>query len=290
MRDPDIDRHEFDSIYSIPPERLGTGTRIAVEILETEDDTCEHFARAMFNEIRQNNGKGKPTVFIVPVGPVGQYERLARLCNQAAVTCANLVCINMDEYCTNEGTDWIPYEHPLSFRRYMDEQFYGLLDRDKRVHEKNRIFPDPRNVLEVSERIRELGGVDICFGGIGILGHIAFNEPPEPDEQVDPEEFKSRATRVVDLNRETRLINSVTAANGWVDAIPRKAVTIGMKEILQSRAVQIYMNRSWQPAIVRKFIHGPVTPFCPASFLQEHPNVKVTITRYAAQIPSPKLR
>jgi len=95
---------------------------------------------------------------------------------------------------------------------------------------------------------------------------------------------------VLDLNRETRLINSVTAANGWVDAIPRKAVTVGMKEILGSRAVRIYMNRLWQPAIVRKFIHGPITPFCPASFLQEHPDVKVTIASYAAQVPAPKLR
>jgi len=279
-----------DSIFSIPPERLGQGTRIKVEIVDTEDDIYHDFARVMFNEIKKNNAAGKLTVFILPVGPVGQYKRLARLCNLEGVTCANLVCINMDEYCTEDGKDWIAYDSPLSFRRYMDGQFYNLLDRDKRVKDRNKIFPDPRNLRGVPERIAEVGGVDICFGGIGILGHIAFNEPPEPGEKVDPKEFKRRPTRVLDLNRETRLINSVTAANGWVEAIPRKAITVGMKEILESRAVRIYMNRLWQPAIARRFIHGPITPFCPASFLQEHPDVKVTIASYAAQVPSPKLR
>jgi glucosamine-6-phosphate deaminase len=289
MRKPSR-RAPHDSIFSIPPERLGKGTRIKVEILETEDDIYHDFARVMFNEIGKNNASGRPTVFILPVGPVGQYKRLVRLCNQEGVTCANLVCINMDEYCTDDGKDWIAYGNPLSFRRYMDDQFYNLLDRDKRVKDKNKIFPDPKDLREVPQRIAELGGVDICFGGVGILGHIAFNEPPEPGERVDPNEFKRRPTRVLNLNRETRLINSVTAANGWVDAIPRKAVTVGMKEILGSRAVRIYMNRLWQPAIVRKFIHGPVTPFCPASFLQEHPDVKVIIAAYAAQVPGPKLR
>ncbi len=278
------------SIFDIPPERLGQGTRIKVEILDTEDDIYHDFARVMFNEIRKNNEAGKPTVFILPVGPVGQYKRLARLCNHEDVTCENLVCMNMDEYCTDDGKDWISYDSPLSFRRYMDEQFYNLLDRDKRVRDENKIFPDPRNLREVPQRIGEVGGVDVCFGGVGILGHIAFNEPPEPGEKVSPREFKRRPTRVLDLNRETRLINSVTAGGGWVDAIPRKAVTVGMKEILESRAVRIYMNRVWQTAIVRKLIHGPITPFCPASFLQEHSDVKVTIAAYAAQTPSAKLR
>lgn len=285
-----IGEKELDSIFSIPPERLGKGTHIKVEILEREDDAYHDFARVMFNAIRQNNATGKRTVVILPVGPVGQYPHLARLCNQDGVTCASLVCINMDEYCTDDGKEWIPYENPLSFRRYMDEQLYNLLDRDKRVKNRNKVFPNPRNLREVPKRIAELGGVDICFGGIGILGHIAFNEPPEPGEQVDPEEFKHRPTRVVDLNRETRLINSVVGANGWVDAMPRKAVTVGMKEILQSHAVRIYMNRPYQSAIVRKFIHGPITPFCPASFLQEHPDVRVTIARCVAQIPSLTLR
>ena len=98
-------RKPYDSIFSIPPERLGQGTRIRVEIVETEDDIYHDFARVMFNEIRKNNAAGKLTVFILPVGPVGQYKRLARLCNLEGVTCENLVCVNMDEYCTDDGNN-----------------------------------------------------------------------------------------------------------------------------------------------------------------------------------------
>jgi 6-phosphogluconolactonase/glucosamine-6-phosphate isomerase/deaminase len=62
-----------------------------------------------------------------------------------------------------------------------------------------------------------------------------------------------------------------------------------MKEILESFKVRIYMNRFWQSAIVRKILHGPVTPNVPASLLQNHPDVLFTITDYVAERPEPQL-
>ena len=279
----------IQKLMSIPPEELGKGSSIKVEIVDTEDDIYHDFARVMANKIRENNARGEITAFILPVGPVGQYRRLARICNLEEISCRNLVTFSMDEYCNDDGS-LIPYEHPLSFRRFMDEEFFSRLDEDKGVPRENIIFPDPDDPDLIMERIREGGGIDICFGGIGINGHIAFNEPPEPDEEVDPEEFRNSTTRVLSLTRETRLINSVTVARGNVDAIPRKAITIGMREILESREVHIYMNRHWQSAIVRKFIHGPITPRCPASFLQTHPHCTVTMASYVAQSPALRLR
>jgi glucosamine-6-phosphate deaminase len=132
--------------------------------------------------------------------------------------------------------------------------------------------------------------VDVCFGGVGLTGHLAFNEPPEPREDVSVADFGIRPTRVVRLARETIVINAVAAARGNLDRIPRLAVTVGMKEILESRKVRIYMNRPWQAAIVRKVLHGPVTPAVPASLLQGHPDVHVTIADYVGEPPEPELR
>ncbi|MFQ6099428.1 MAG: glucosamine-6-phosphate isomerase [Armatimonadota bacterium] len=279
----------MNDVTRIPPEDLGKGSAIKVQIVETEIDLYWEFARVMFNRIRENNAAGRPSVFIVPVGPIGQFSRLAHLCNTEGVSCENLVLLHMDEY-LDDNDQWIPRDHPLSFRGFVDREFYDLLDPDKQVPPENRVFPDPNDLGAIQRKIDEVGGVDIAFGGIGINGHIAVNEPPEPGEEVDPEEFKNRPTRVLTLTRETRTINSVTAAKGNIDAIPSRAVTIGMREILSARKIHFFCNRIWQTAIVRRLIHGPVTPHVPASFFQEHPDATITMCRYVAELPAEALR
>jgi glucosamine-6-phosphate deaminase len=106
---------------------------------------------------------------------------------------------------------------------------------------------------------------------------------------LDRAAFAALPTRVVRLSRETRLINSITAASGNIDYIPELAVTVGMKEILASRKVRIFMNRTWQCAIVRKLLHGPVTPAVPASLLQGHPDARVVAADVVTDMPVPQL-
>lgn len=277
-------------VMSIPPEALGRGTSITVEHVDTEIDLYHDMANLMFRAIVEGVENGRPPVFIVPVGPVGQYRRLARLCNQHHVSCRESVFIMMDEYLDNETGEMIDYESPLSFRRFLDEEFYERLNPENQVAPENRLAPDPKDPGALTRRIEGLGGVDICLGGIGIVGHVAFNEPPAPEEDMSAEAFGALATRVVQLDLRTRVINSVTAAKGNIEAIPKKAVTVGMKEILGARKVRIYMNREWQPAIARRWIHGPVTPQVPASLLQRHDDVRCVMTPEAARLPQTRLR
>jgi glucosamine-6-phosphate deaminase len=131
--------------------------------------------------------------------------------------------------------------------------------------------------------------VDVAFGGVGIAGHIAFNEPPEPGEIVDVEAFAQRPTRVQRLTRETRTINSVTATRGAIDLIPEFAVTVGMQEILGARKLRLFLNRIWQTAIVRKLLHGPVTPAVPASYAQRHPDCALVVTEEVTRMPGATL-
>jgi glucosamine-6-phosphate deaminase len=137
--------------------------------------------------------------------------------------------------------------------------------------------------------IHERGGVDACFGGIGINGHVAFNEPPEPGEEFSLEQFASLPTRVLSLARETLTINAVTVG-GEISIIPRRAVTVGMKEILASRSLRFYCNRPWQSAVIRRALHGPLTPACPASLLRRHPDALLTVADYVAAQPDVRLR
>jgi glucosamine-6-phosphate deaminase len=199
-----------------------------------------------------------------------------------------VMLINMDEYLTDDD-QWVDYDHPLGFRGFMDRKFYDLVDPDLAPRPENRLFPDPKDPAGVGRAIEKRGGVDVCFGGIGINGHMAFNEPPEPGETASVEEFAARPTRVLSLSRETRTINSVTVG-GEITIIPRRAITVGMREILASRRCRFYCNRPWQRAVVRRVLHGPITAACPASLLRLHPDAEICVADYVAEPPEIRLR
>lgn len=264
-------------------------TKIPLEVLDTDDDIYYDMVREMMNEIRKNNADGKNTVFIVPVGPVFQYRRFARLANLEQLDCSNVYIFNMDEYLTDDK-EWIPEEHPLSFRGFMKHDFYEKLEGAAVIPEDHRFFPEPGKEDEIWKRIQELGGVDIAFGGIGIKGHIAFNEALDDDEEMDNETFRNLGTRVLELTKETRTINSVTGLGGYIDGIPHYCITIGMKEILSARKIRFYMNREWQRGIVRKICLAPVSGHAPATFFQEHPDAKLCIASYVTPPPSGIIR
>lgn len=276
---------------TIPKARLADGARVPVEIVPDDAAVIARFADDMLAEYAAAKREGRAkVVFILPVGPVGQYERVAERCNAEGISLADLVVVNMDEYLAADGGQWIPTDDPLSFRRHMEAHFYDLLRPDLAPPPDQRHFPDPRDVAATPRLIERFGGTDVCFGGIGITGHVAFNDPPEPGETVSVEAFADLPTRIVTLSRETRLINSITTSRGNIDRIPPRAVTVGMREILQSRKVRIYMNRFWQSAVVRKILHGPVTAAVPASLLQRHGDVRFVIADFVAELPEPQLR
>jgi len=277
---------------AIAPQDLGCGSPVGFDVVPDDASLTARFARTLMDEYAAAKAAGRArVVFIVPVGPVGQFELWADHCNATRTSLADAVIINMDEYLTGEHGGFIAKSDPLSFRAHMDRAFYGRLDAELLAPpEDARVFPDPRTPEALGELIDRLGGVDVCFGGVGITGHLAFNDPPEPDAEMDAATFAALPTRVVRLSRETRLINAVTAARGNIDRIPEYAVTVGMREILASRKVRIFMNRLWQCAVVRKLLHGPVTASVPASLLQRHTNAHVTATEAVTLLPEPELR
>jgi glucosamine-6-phosphate deaminase len=275
----------------VPKSSLGKGSRIPLEVLPDNDALIRRFADDLLSEYSSAKRRGcDKVVFIVPVGPVGQYDLWAERCNRTQICLRDLVLINMDEYLTPDCRDVIPISDPLSFRRHMGDHFYDRLEPDLVPPQDQRVFPHPQDLSAIPRMIERFGGCNVCYGGVGINGHVAFNDPPEPNEQVSLEQFGALPTRVVRLSRETRLINAVTTCRGNIDRIPEYAVTVGMKEILTSQKVRLYLNRPWQSAIVRKILHGPITPDVPASLLQNHRDVRLVVAEYVAELPEPQLK
>ena len=282
---------ETAAALNVAPADLGKGSPIGLSVVRDPAAITEQFAADLSDQYRAAKAAGRAkVVFIVPVGPVGQFDRWAEACNADGESLRDLVVINMDEYLTPDGKALISTDDPLSFRRHMQTRFYDVLDPALAPPPEQRIFPLPEDPEIVGRTIAEYGGVDVCFGGVGITGHVAFNDPPEPDDDISAEAFGALPTRVLELSRETLLINSVTAARGNIDRIPRLAITVGMKEILESRKVRLYFNRPWQNAIVRKALHGPVTARVPVSLLQWHEDCHFTVAEQVTEPAEPGLR
>ena len=257
-----------------------------VDIVDGLEDVWDHFARTTADLIKRNNGAGKPTLVILPVGPF-DYRRLAELCNREGIQLDGLFTINMDEYCNETGDDWIPISHPLSFRGHMEKNFFSLLDGRLGFGKDNALFPHPGCPESVQNRIKKLGGVDVCFAGFGINGHVAFNEPPEPHDEYSADQFAALPTRVVDLTRETITQNAILSAGGDLGLVPRKAITIGMAEIMESKVFHGYVMRDWHRMVIRRCLFGPKTPGCPGSIvLQTHPHCRLTMPSFVADLPS----
>jgi glucosamine-6-phosphate deaminase len=279
---------KFPDYLNVPAEALGQGTPVQVRILGDLLSLGRDLAESMKAELLRAHRTGRGATFIIPVGPVDQYPLLARMLNEERISCRNVVFIGMDEY-LDEQDAWLAEDHPLSFRGYLNRMFYNLLDPELAPPPEQRVFPDPRHLGAIPRLIAARGGVDVCYGGIGITGHIAFNEPPEAEAPMSVEGFAALPTRVLTLARETRTINSVTVG-GEMSIIPHRAVTVGMKEILGARRLRLYCNRPWQSSVARRVLHGPITAACPASLMRLHPDASLTVADYVATPPNIMLR
>ena len=266
---------------TIPAAELGKGSNIKVELCETEVDLYWKMAIEVLELIQENNAKGEKTVMIVPYGPLGPYARLVELINKHRVSLKNCWFINMDEYLTDEKT-WIPKEHKLSFRGFMDRTVYTKVKPELLMPEEQRVFPDPKDPGHIQDVIEKLGGVDICFGGIGINGHVAFNEA---SDEMTPDEFLAQHTRVLEISRETRVANSIGDLNGALDDMPHYCITIGINEIYHARKIRLGCFRDWHRSVVRHAAYGERSAHFPVTLLQGHPDINLKFTEFVANLP-----
>ena len=276
-------------INRIPAEELGKDCPIELRVCDTEVDMYWRVAIEVLETIEENNKKGEPTLMVVPYGPIGPYSRLVYLVNKYRVSLKNCTFINMDEYLTDDKK-YIDHSNPLSFRGGMDRIFYNLIDEELNVLPENRYFPDPEHPEIPMQLIEKFGKLDMVFGGVGINGHYAFNEPPAEGEVVSNEEFLDRPTRVLRVSRETQTINAYMNCYGDLNGIPDYCITVGMKEMFMAKKVRMCMPRDWNSGALRKVLHGDITPKVPCSLFRLHPDAALYAARDALQSPVPEIR
>ena len=199
--------------------------------------------------------------------PVMLYQEMIRRYRTGAMDFSKITTFNLDEYVGLSETD------PNSYRVFMNEQLFNHLNVAREsTHVPLGIASDLEHVCAAYERkIQEAGGIDIQLLGIGRNGHIGFNEPGSS--------FSSR-TRVKALTRQT--IQDNARFFGGVDRVPKSAVTMGVKTILDARHIVLIAVGDSKADIVREFIEGPLTSMVPASILQTHSAVTVILDEAAA--------
>jgi glucosamine-6-phosphate deaminase len=269
----------------IPAEELTQASKIPLTILPDLDALHEHFARGIAEEIKRNNELGRSTRLILPVGPVGQYPLLARICNRERIHWKHVYVFNMDEYCDWQGRA-VPPEHPLSFKGFM-QNFIDELDPELRLPQEQLHFPDPLSLDQISQMIRAVGGIDTCYGGVGYHGHIAFNEPPISRwYKLTPEQFRKSLTRIVPLAPETIVMNSIRATGGNPAELPPMAVTLGMADILAAKRIRLYcQGGAWQRTVLRIALMCDEDVDYPVTLLQGHSDYAIFTTQDTAQPP-----
>lgn len=251
------------------------------EVVRDVDALNRRIAREAVDAIGEAGRQGRSILIITPVGPL-EYSYWAEICNEEGVSCKPLVTIGMDEY-LNDDDHSIPTNHPLSFRNYVHSSLVENLNPELRPDPENVRFPDPHHPEETTEFVESFGGADLCYGAFGITGHFAFNDPPRGDE---PENTgPDTRTRKVTILPESKAQMCMGGTHGNWDILPDRAVTLGMYELLMSKKIHLTFMRSWHAGVLRRALFGPVTDQCPGSFIQQHPDVRITLTELAAAPP-----
>ena len=263
------------STYTCSSEEFLKNARVPLRIL-SEPDMYREMGRIMADVIKAKNGER--TVIICPVGPILQYPEFVKIVNAERISLKNVWFFNMDEYLTDDD-EMIAMDNPLSFRAIMDRLLYSQIDPELAPPPEQRNFPYPGHEREYDELIASLGGADCCLTGVGINGHIAFNEPPAPEDPITDEEFGEIGTRCLNISKETIVNNGANKIRGALDIFPRRCISLGMKSLLEARMFKVYLYCPWQWGIMRKMALEPMTRFAPVTYLQKHPNAEMVVTQ-----------
>lgn len=260
--------------------------KVPIKILKQPIDVHKYVARIMADEVKTNNENNVPTRWILPCGPTKQYHFFSEIVNGERISLKNVHVFHMDDCLDWQGRP-LELDHKFSYEGAMRKIFYGTINDILNVPENQRHFPNVYDIESISREIKQVGGIDTMFGGIGYRGHIAYNEPPRsPWYSVTDDEFKNSKTRILNLNNDTLIAVSQRVVGGCSHAVPPMAITMGMKDLLSSKKIRLISDTgTWKQTVIRVLLFGPVTIEYPVTFVQGHPDVMVIVDELTASPP-----
>ncbi len=192
--------------------------------------------------------------------PIGAYDQLIKMYKSGDLDFSKVTTVNLDEYCG------LTPDNDQSYRYFMNTHLFNHVNVDpEKTNVPSGIAVDPEaECVRYDKLIEDLGGIDLQLLGIGHNGHIGFNEP---DDKYTKE------THIVKLGESTIEANSRFFES--YDDVPKQAITMGIKSIMNAKKVLLIASGKDKQEIVKKAFFGPVTPAVPASILQLHPDLTV---------------
>ena len=196
--------------------------------------------------------------------PLGTYRQLVEWYRKGDIDFSGVTTVNLDEYIGLNG------QNPQSYRYFMNQNLFSQVNIPlKNTFVPNGCAPNPADECEAYDRkIERLGGIDLQLLGIGLDGHIGFNEP---------DDYFVKNTHVVDLHESTVAANArffKTKAE-----VPRQAITMGMISIMQAKKILLIASGPEKSEILNQAFYGPITPKIPASILQLHPDITIIYSK-----------
>jgi len=199
--------------------------------------------------------------------PLGLYSELAKRYAAGRIDFSKARSFNLDEYYP------ISKSHPQSYDYFMQENLFSKVNFAS-SHLPNGEAGDPiAECARYDAAIVAAGGIDLQLLGIGLNGHVGFNEPAASYPM---------ATNLVTLTESTLLANSRFFGAG--EAQPAQALTMGFGAISGARSVLLMITGAGKAPVAKKLFEGVIHTDVPACLLLMHPDLTVIMDADAASM------
>lgn len=236
------------------------------KVIVTEN--YDELSKAAFDVMKEYLKPGKVLGLATGSSPVGLYKNMIKDHQENGTSYQDIKTFNLDEYVG------LPKEHSESYYSFMHTQLFDHID----IKEENIHIPSGLGDLEAGCKAYDEAidncPVDIQLLGIGSNGHIGFNEPGTPF---------ALGTHVTDLKESTRKDNA-RFFDPLGEEVPTQACTMGLATIMKAKNILLVANGENKAQAVKGMLEGPISEDCPASILQNHPNVTVVIDKAAGKL------
>ena len=245
--------------------------KIPVKIFSNSQEGSVYVATQIANLIKEKEAEGKKCVIGLATGssPKGLYAELVKMHKEEGLSFKNVITFNLDQYYPMEKNALQSYHYFMRKNLFeqtdIDPQNYHLPDG---MVAKDKV---KEHCYNYEKQIQDAGGLDLQILGIGINGHIGFNEPGSGIYTK---------TRLTTLDNSTRLANSYEFGN--MSEVPRMAVTMGISTILKSKKIILMAWGGGKAPVIQQSVENDDTEEVPASLLQNHDDCTFVIDEAAA--------
>ncbi|MBR5201734.1 MAG: glucosamine-6-phosphate deaminase [Clostridia bacterium] len=232
-------------------------------------NNAEEIGKAVANLIIEQVNEKPDSVlgFATGASPVPTYKSLIKAYNKGKVSFKDITTFNLDEYCD------LPVDDKNSYYTFMHENLFNHIDvKEENVNFLNGNAEDTDAECVRYDDLLTENKIDIQLLGVGRNGHIGFNEPAN---KFTKGSFKVRLTQ-----------STIDANSIYFDEnpMPHYALTMGTVSIMKSKQIILIATGRGKADAIDGLVNGDISPSCPASVLQLHPNVHIFLDKAAASL------